>query len=431
MKLNTSSTPVKAGNPSHQTEAHNAWAYYKEIFGELYDGFDLLVAEGRAISVVAEARGVPQSFIDNEDHEDFNRIQDEAVGILEATIKSIVAQPGCHLAAPDFWDRVISEVCRSLGVAPRASHVMIRSHIEMLHSLAKAAGVDGVLTLTRIDDKGNVHTERFAIGDVENHVSAAIGWSTHPGLNLYIPWAIFRKDMPHWSKGGEEHVVAALAFVGDLDADTGKAGTGLDGLPLASPYVIETSAGNYQPVFPLARPLFQEQAKPIAVALGDAVGADSRTKDTSSLFRIAGTLNWPSKKKLERGRSAVPQLVTIKTAWTGDLVEPEAIQEAVKDFVKPQRASVPANSGSTVSLTETFDDLPAGLQKQIASPAFEGEDQSRTAASVFSQLWRRGWSRDAIQALIEQYPHGVGKRYANGKKDLSKDIARSCEKFEA
>jgi hypothetical protein len=46
-------------------------------------------------------------------------------------------------------------------------------------------------------------------------------------------------------------------------------------------------------------------------------------------------------------------------------------------------------------------------------------------------LWRRGWPRDAIQALIEQYPQGVGKRYADDKKDLAKDIARSCEKFEA
>jgi predicted P-loop ATPase len=34
-----------------------------------------------------------------------------------------------------------------------------------------------------------------------------------------------------------------MALVGDLDADTGKAGTGLDALPVKSPYVMETSAG--------------------------------------------------------------------------------------------------------------------------------------------------------------------------------------------
>jgi predicted P-loop ATPase len=142
-----------------------------------------------------------------------------------------------------------------------------------------------------------------------------------------------------------------LAFVGDLDADTGKAGTGLAGLPLASPYVMETSEGNFQPVFPLARALSPSEAKPIAVALGDAVGADSRTKDTSSLFRIAGTLNWPSKKKLERGRSGVPQLVTVKTVWTGDLVEPEAIQVAVRDS-KPRTLT---NNSSSKSLSREID----------------------------------------------------------------------------
>ena len=144
--------------------------------------------------------------------------------------------------------------------------------------------------------------------------------------------------MPRWSKGSESDVVAALAFVGDLDADTGKSGTGLDGLPLASPYILETSEGNYQPVFPLARALTQSDAKPIAVALGDAIGADSRTKDTSSLFRIAGTLNWPSKKKLERGRSPVPQLVSITTAWKGELVEPRRSPRSYQRFCDAEKS---------------------------------------------------------------------------------------------
>jgi hypothetical protein len=120
---------------------------------------------------------------------------------------------------------------------PAPDLVAIRSHIEMQHALAKSAGVDGgVLTLTRIDDKDKVFTERFAVGYVD--ANSVIAWSTHPDLNLYSPWAIFRKDLPRGSKGAEEHVIAALAFVGDLDADTGKAGTGLDGLPLPPPYVI-------------------------------------------------------------------------------------------------------------------------------------------------------------------------------------------------
>jgi RepB DNA-primase from phage plasmid len=392
------------------------------------DPFAWCATQGRAIAVLAAAQGVHRAYLeDDSDHRVFNRVSAEAKSLLENAIISISSLS----ADPFFCDLVINEICKSLGIAPQPSEGMIISHVEMLHTLAKRADVDGILTFTRIDNKENVFTERFAIGDVERHANAIIGWSTHPNLNLYSPWAVFRKDMPHGRKGKEEDVVAALAFVGDLDADTGKAGTGLDGLPIESSYIIETSDGNFQPVFPLGRALGFAEAKSIAVALGDAIGADSRTKDVSGLFRIPGSLNWPTKRKLERGRSPVPQLVKTRLNWTGQLIEPEALQLAVKDFVKPQRASASANSGSTGSLTETFSDLPAGLQKQIASPPFGGEDQSRTAASVFSQLWRRGWPRDAIQALIEQYPQGVGKRYADDKKDLAKDIARSCEKFEA
>jgi hypothetical protein len=293
----------------------------KQIPDDLYDGFSLYGAEGAAIDIVAEAQGIHRADLEDNDQL-FNRVSADAMSILESAIELLSQRSKDD---PFFWDLVANEVCRLVGVAPRPSYGMIRLHIEMLHTLARSAGVDGILTLTRIDEKEKVFTERFAIGDVDSHVNAVIGWSTNQGLNLYTPWAIFRKDLPHYSKDGEGDVRPALAFVGDLDADTGKAGGGLAGLPLASPYVMETSEGNFQPVFPLARALTPSEAKPIAVALGEAVGADSRTKDTSSLFRIAGTLNWPSKKKLERGRSAVPQLITVKTVWTGDLVEPEAI----------------------------------------------------------------------------------------------------------
>ena len=234
---------------------------------------------------------------------------------------------------------------------PQPDHAAIRSHIEMIHTLAKsfAEGEDfgGLLTLTRIDAKGAIFTERFAIGDVDNHVNAVISWSTHTGLNLYVPWAIFKKSMPRGSKGAEQHVVAALAFVGDLDVDTGKAGTGLAGLPLESPYVMETSEGNFQPVFPLAEALNPDEAKPIAVALSDAIGADNRTKDLSGLFRIAGTLNWPSAKKIERGRSPAPQLVTVKRAWTGELIESEAIEAAIKNLLSVGPSSIAARTSAT------------------------------------------------------------------------------------
>ena len=96
--------------------------------------------------------------------------------------------------------------------APRHDRAAIRSHVEMIHALASATSAEGILTLTRIDGTGKTNTERFAIGDVETMVNSIDSWASHPNLNLYAPWAIFRKDLPRHSKGSEEHVVQSLAF---------------------------------------------------------------------------------------------------------------------------------------------------------------------------------------------------------------------------
>jgi hypothetical protein len=312
---------------------------------------------------------------------------------------------------------------------PAPDHAAIRTHIAMLHTLTKSAGAEGILAFTRIDGKGNTHTERFAIGQADRMADAIIGYASHPNLNLYASPVVFRGGMPVTSTGGEADVRAVLSIVGDLDADLGKTALGLDELPLPPTYVIESSKGNFQPVFPLGRALSQAEAKPIAVALSDAIGGDSGTKDTSHLWRIPGTLNWPTKKKLERGRSPIPQLVTIKLNWSGETVEPEAIKEAVKGFTKKPK-DPPPNGGSAANSTETFDDLPADLKKLIAARAYPDEDRSRTAASVAYKLFRRGWSNDAIEALFERFSEGIGERYADGKTDLRKEIERLRQKFE-
>ena len=242
---------------------------------------------------------------------------------------------------------------------PVPDHAAIRSHVELLHTLAKGAGVEGILAFTRIDANSKTHTERFAIGDVDHMTDAIIGWSTHPNLNIYASYAIFRKDLPPRSPGGEADVRAVLALVGDLDSDIGKKAVGLDGLPLQPPYVVETSADNFHAVYPLGRALSPSDAKPIAVALSDAIGGDSGTKDVSHLWRIPGTLNWPSAKKLGRGRPKTPQLVTIKSAWTGETVEPETLWEAVKGFAK-------TNSGSSSRIIQRLD---RKLDRDVRRPA--------------------------------------------------------------
>jgi hypothetical protein len=181
----------------------------------------------------------------------------------------------------------------------------IRAHVEMRHLLAAEANVDGVLTLTIIEQNFNggkdaIHTLQFGIGDIETEFNAILSYEGRANVNLYAPWSIFRRDLQRGKKGGESEVVRVLAFVGDMDNDTGKAGV----MPIEAPYVIETSPGNSQHVLPLARPLHAAEAKPIAVAFGDAARCDARSKDISGIWRIPGTYNWPNKKNSNAGARA-------------------------------------------------------------------------------------------------------------------------------
>lgn len=302
---------------------------------------------------------------------------------------------------------------------PTTDVAAVRSHIEMIHSLACTANVDGILVLASFDEKGSSIIERFGIGDSERMISAAISIGQY--RNVYAPWAVFRRDLESGKKGSENDIRAVLAFVGDIDSDTGKSGRKL---PIDPPYVVETSAGNFQPVFPLATAIPPAAAKPVAQAFSAAIGGDFGTKDLCHVWRIPGTLNLPTKTKLARGRSAIPQLVKIAMPWTGELISLDAIRSASEAFNSAKEQPLSAESG----IGGDFSELPAGLKKLIASPPYAGEDQSETAAAVFSHLRRLGWSSDQIEAVVNGHPAGIGRRYADGK-DLRADIERTGQKY--
>jgi AAA domain len=91
--------------------------------------------------------------------------------------------------------------------------------------------------------------------------------------------------------------------------------------------------------------------------------------------------------------------------------------------------TAPTTPLSTLSVAELFESLPAGLKKQIAGEPYEGEDTSRTAASVAERLFSKGYSKDQVTTLFKANPKGIGKRYAEGK-DLEADIERLGTKFQ-
>jgi hypothetical protein len=115
---------------------------------------------------------------------------------------------------------------RSLGAAaldwqaaPSFDRRAVEAHVSLLHDLAE--GLDGVLILAAFEEGGMPNVRRFKIGDVANMVETIMGFDGHPRVNLYIPWAVMRRDLEPRKKGAEADVVAALAAVGDIDGDKG------------------------------------------------------------------------------------------------------------------------------------------------------------------------------------------------------------------
>ncbi|MBA3517902.1 MAG: DUF3987 domain-containing protein, partial [Rhizobiales bacterium] len=193
------------------------------------------------------------------------------------------------------------------------------------------------------------------------------------------------------------------------------------------PYILETSAGNQQAIYIFSEPLTPAEAKPLAEALTNAIGCDYGTKDVCHVWRIPGTLNWPNKKKVVAGRSAIPQLVRVSREWAIDVIQPSDLDERVKQFSRrspePVQADHAHRSVTQSDVAELFSNCRAGLRKLIAAPAYDGEDRSETAASVIWQLMSAGYADQQIVAVIEAHPGGIGARYAEGK-DLPADVTR-------
>jgi putative DNA primase/helicase len=88
--------------------------------------FGLYAAEGRALDILAEARGIHQSTLED-DNGMCNRLRDESNSILGAVIVSIASHPDYRPTNPDIWDRVLDGVKKA--VVPIAEQLPIKAPI--------------------------------------------------------------------------------------------------------------------------------------------------------------------------------------------------------------------------------------------------------------------------------------------------------------
>src|SRR5262249_17874936 len=178
------------------------------------------------------------------------------------------------------------------------------------------------------------------------------------GHNVYIEGRTVRRDLGAKARGTLEDTIAVFALVVDSDNDKGKAW-----LPTAPvSLTVETSPGNKHFWLFLGTALEPALAQKLGARLRAATNADDDTGNVCQPYRIAGTVNYPGKKKLERGR-IITETRTLsfdpETLWTPEQFEqkfPATTRTSTNNRSKPQVP--PPEDLANYKVAEGFADLP-------------------------------------------------------------------------
>jgi hypothetical protein len=161
-----------------------------------------------------------------------------------------------------------SKIYTSNFPSPAFDREAIEKHFNLLHE--RAVGIDGLIPVVAICD-GDIKVHQFPVGDPKRSTEIIMSYEGVSNCNIYTAWAVMRPDLRPDERGKETDVVAVLAAVSDLDTDKGES-VRLENLPIKPSLVVESSEGNFQPVYIFEKPLPQEKAKPTLTALSQIVG---------------------------------------------------------------------------------------------------------------------------------------------------------------
>jgi hypothetical protein len=198
---------------------------------------------------------------------------------------------------------------------------------ERAEAAAKAAGIgEGQLILSRFgelslaDGSGKwkslaPRNKPFAPNQHRLMAETAMVWAKEPGSNVYMSMALYPRGLGGNNRGKASEALGVFGLGADLDGDKGRT-MRIEDLPLPPSIVISSSrdpAENFNVIYLLDHLITVEEARPLARALADVVSdADGGTADPTHVWRVPGTLNWPKKTKVARGRPLAPQPVRLQ-----------------------------------------------------------------------------------------------------------------------
>lgn len=300
-----------------------------------------------------------------------------------------------------------------ITVLHRPNPAEVRRFIQLLHDHARrafeGAHDSGLLQLTAIHPVSkDLISVRFSIGQVDAMVATALTWAD-TGHNVYVEGRTVRKDLKKGLRGSAEDTRGVFAFVIDRDADKNMAGV----VDFLCTWAIESSPGNEHSWLVLERAISAAEATPIGAALRKAVGADTDTGNITQPYRVPGTINYPDKKKRDRGRVTVATRILSLNGplWTRDtlLGQFPPIEES-----KVEARSIPSGRTGRTSATVT------AMFAELGDTHREGRSGQFMAA--VAAAYRKGLSLDDIEDIARQNLNGCASKYLEGGDRLRKQI---------
>jgi AAA domain/IclR helix-turn-helix domain len=295
---------------------------------------------------------------------------------------------------------------------------IVREFMYIIAAQAKAAlvGIErpGLIQISRLHPSSEqLVPSRFLLDDVEHMIKAAIN-DSQMGHNVYCEGRTVREDLRGSERGKLTDTAAVFALVIDSDPDKG-----MGWIPTTRvSMTVETSPGNAQYWFFLREAISPELAQKLGERIRRAVNSDHDTGNPTQPYRVAGTINYPSKSKIARGRVTVPtRLIEFdpEVLWTR-----EQIEEA---FPLPEP---PKTNGSATGVTADEADIPTDTMCVIREGVEEGA-RSSAFWNVVKVLKQDGWTASGIVTLLENYPNGIASKY-RGR--LQREIERVYNKID-
>jgi hypothetical protein len=282
----------------------------------------------------------------------------------------------------------------------------VRECIETILAQARAAtkhlADPGVLQMILVhpnaDGVGVIY--RYALDDPElgERMTREGVSASESGHNVYIEGRTVQRGIAGKQRGGLKDTVAVFALVVDSDVDKGAGWMPTVPTSLA----VETSPGNAHFWFFLEQAVDPATGQALGERLRAATNADSDTGNICQPYRIAGTTNYPSKKKLERGR-----IVT----WTRSLgFDPETLWTPERFEQEFPRKTTNGSGGATAQPAEPPESIiPADTWAALKDPSEGG--RGRRFWNIVLVLNAIGFTIDGIVALFERYPDGIAAKY--------------------